>query len=54
MEKRTWLPEEVRIVSPAAALPEAGEMLDDELDAVVGGLERVWLPGDLAPATAAR
>ena len=39
MEKRTRLHEDVRIVSPSAALPEAGEMLDDELDAVIGGLE---------------
>ncbi len=52
MEKRTRLHEDVRIVSPSAALPEAGEMLDDELDAVIGGLERVWLPG-LASAAAA-
>lgn len=39
---------------PKAAhpFPDAGEMLEDELDVVVGGLERIWLPGEPGPLNA--
>jgi hypothetical protein len=53
MNHRTRLHEDVRIVAPPAGLADAGELLDDELEAVVGGLERVWLPNrDASPAAA--
>lgn len=40
----------VERVVPAAAtpLPSAGELRDDELEQVVGGLARVWLPAPVA------
>ncbi|HEX2080403.1 MAG TPA: hypothetical protein VHG08_22060 [Longimicrobium sp.] len=36
--------------APAAAAPAAAELGDDELEQVVGGLERIYVPGTVVAA----
>ena len=35
--------------SPGPAIRESGELLDDDLEHVVGGLARVWMDGASIP-----
>jgi hypothetical protein len=45
MEKRMRLQEDVRVMAPPPGFRVDAELIDEELDQVVGGLERAWLPG---------
>jgi hypothetical protein len=53
METRTRLHESVRVMVPPPGFRDPGELIDDELDQVVGGLERAWIPGAEAPEAGA-
>ena len=45
MDQRVRLHPHVQMMRPPAALFDADELREDELDQAVGGLERAWIPG---------